>query len=150
MINLALKRIKYYNIIIISLIVLQSCNTTTLSKEELKNISNIRSEIVIEDGVKENSLNDVSVILYNGDKRISNDNIQVQLNGKQLNLHVSVGNYYDRYPVYTTDNLERNESYYFEIILPDSTKYPLAFIKPNKITSEFNFPKNMFLDKDLY
>ena len=148
MMNLVSNRMKYYNIIIILLIVIQSCNTTTLSKEELKNISNIQSEILIEDGTKRNSLNKINVVLSNGDKRISNDNIQVQLNGKPLKLYISTGNYYDKYPVYTTANLERSESYYFEIILPDSTKYPLAFIKPNKIKSEFNFPKNMYLDKD--
>ncbi|WP_339848745.1 hypothetical protein [uncultured Dokdonia sp.] len=138
---------KYYHIIFI-LLIFQSCNTTTLSEKEANNISNLQVEIIIEDGTNQNSLNKINAFLTNGEKSIINDNIQIQLNGKPLELFVRTGNYYDKYPVYRTDELERRESYYFEIILPDSTKHPIAFIKPSKITSKFNFPTNFSLDKD--
>ena len=128
--------------------IFQSCNTTTLSEKEANNILNYKVKVIIEDGNKDNSLNKINVFLSNGKKNIINENIQIQLNGKPLKLFVRTGNYYDKYPVYRTDDLERNEAYYFEIILPDSTKYPVAYIKPTKITSEFNFPKNLHLDKD--
>ena len=138
---------RYYNIIFI-LLLFQSCNTTTLSEKEANNISNIQVEILIEDGIKKTSLNKINAYISNGEKRIINENIKVVLNGKPLKLFVRTGNYYDKYPVYLTDNLVRRESYYFEIVLPDSTRYPIAYIKPSKITSEFNFPKNIPLDED--
>ncbi len=140
-------RFIHYNIIFI-LLIFQSCNTTTLSEKEANNISNIQVEILIEDGTNQNSLNKINAFLTNGEKNIINDNIQIQLNGKPLELFVRTGNYYDKYPVYRTDELERRESYYFEIILPDSTKYPIAYIKPDKITTKSNFPINFSLDKD--
>ncbi len=138
---------KYYTILFM-LLLLQGCNTITLSEEEVNNISNIEAKISIGTGSEQNSLHGISVFLSDGEKNIMNEAIQIQLNGKPLELFVGVGNYYDKYPVYRTDDLERRESYYFEIILPDSTKYPIAYIKPPKITSEFNFPKNISLDKD--
>lgn len=138
---------RYYKIIFI-LLIFQSCNTTTLSKKEANNISNIQVEILIEDGTKEKSLNKINAYLFNGKKKIINENIKIQLNGKPLEFFVRTGNYYDKYPVYHTNDLVRRESYYFEIILPDSTKYPIAYIKPSKITSEFNFSENISLDKD--
>lgn len=138
---------KYYNIIFI-LFIFQSCNTTTLSEKEVNNISNIQAKILIEDVTKQHSLNKINVFLSNGKKKIINKDIKIQLNGKPLELFVRTGNYYDKYPVYTTDQLERRESYYFEIILPDSTKYPIAFIKPSELTTDFNFPKSISIDKD--
>jgi len=138
---------RYYKILFIVLI-FQSCNTITLPEREANNISNIQVEILIEDGFKEKALNKINAYLSNGEKRIINKNIKIQLNGKPLELFVRTGNYYDKYPVYRTDDLVRRESYYFEIILPDSTKYPIAYIKPGKRTSEFNFAKNISLDND--
>jgi len=70
---------------------------TTLSKKEANNISNLRVEILIEDGVKEKSLNKINAYLYNGKKRIINENIKIQLNGKPLELFVRTGNYYDKF-----------------------------------------------------
>lgn len=137
---------RYYTIFILLLFL--SCNTITLSKKEANNIANIQVEILMEDGGKEKSLNKINAYLSNGKKRIINENIKILLNGKPLELFVRTGNYYDKHPVYHTDDLVRKESYYFEIILPDSTKHPIAYIKPSKVTSEFNFPENMSLDKD--
>ncbi len=138
---------RYYKTLFL-LLLFQSCNTTTLSKEEANNISNIHVEILIEDGDNETSLNKVSAYLSNGEKRIINKNIKILLNEKPLDLFVRTGNYYDKHPVYYTDDLSRKEAYYFEIILPDSTKYPIAYIKPSKITSEFNCSENISLDND--
>lgn len=133
---------------LIILLVFNSCNSTTLSENEANSITNFKLEILIEDGTKQNSLEKINVLLTNGKKYIINEKIKIQLNGKPLELFVRTGNYYDKYPVYFTNDLSRSESYYFEIILPDSSKYPIAYIKPRKITSEFNFSKNISFDKD--
>ena len=138
---------KYYKIIYI-LLIFQSCNTTTLSDKEASEISNLRVEILIEDGAKNKSLNHINAFIYKDGKKIINNNIKIQLNGKPLELFVRQGNYYDKYPVYMTKDLMKSEFYYFEIILPDSIKYPLAYIKPTEITTEFSFPKNIDLDQD--
>ena len=138
---------KFYKIISFLLIFI-SCNTTTLSEEEANDISNLRVEIFIVDGTEKKSLNHINAFIYKGNKKIINKNIEIQLNGKPLELFVRQGNYYDRYPVYSTKDLIRRESYYFEITLPDSSKYPLAYIKPAEITTTFNFPENIDLDQD--
>ena len=60
--TLILNRIKYYTLTIILIVIFQSCNTTSFSENELKNISNIQSEISIEDGSKQNSLNKLKLL----------------------------------------------------------------------------------------
>lgn len=138
---------KPYKLLFI-LLLIQSCNTTTLTKKEASNLLNIQAEVSIVDRGDKELLSDIQVILSDGEKRILNDNIQIQLNGTALDFFVGIGNYHDKYPVYRTDDLKRKESYYFEIILPDSTKHPIAYIKPKKVTSEFEFSKSTSLDDD--
>jgi len=123
---------KYYSILFI-LFVFNSCdNVSILSNSDASNLAKIKVNITIKDGTKKNSLDYVKVKLSDGKKQIINKNIKILLNSKPLELFVRQGNYYEKHAYYGTDDLLRNESYYFEIILPDSSKYPLAFIKPLK------------------
>ncbi len=138
---------KYYKLILI-LLIFSGCDVSTLSDEDTKNISKLKVNILIQDGTKDQSLNLIKVNLTDGEKQIINEKIKILLNGKPLELFVRTGNYYDKTSYYATDDLLRSESYYFEIILPDSSNYPLAYIKPNKIPTEFNFPKNISINKD--
>ncbi len=107
--------------------------------------------IYIKDENKEELLSEIKVNLTDGKKQIINDKIKVLLNGKPLKLFVRTGNYYDKHSSYSTDDLLRNESYYFEIILPDSTKYPLAFLKPLKRSdsAQFYFPKVFYENENI-
>ncbi|NQY29457.1 MAG: hypothetical protein HRT69_08295 [Flavobacteriaceae bacterium] len=141
---------KYYSILFI-LFVFSSCNVSTLSNSDATNLAKMKVNITIQDGTKKNSLDYIEVKLSDGKKQIINKNIKIILNNKPLELFVRQGNYYDKYPWYGTDDLLRNESYYFEIVLPDSTKYPLAFIKPLKRrdNAKFNIPKKNSKNKDL-
>ena len=140
---------KYYNLIFL-LLIFSGCDVSTISDADAKNISKLKAEILIEDGDKKNALNYIKVYLTDGKKQIINADIKVLLNNKPLKLLVRQGNYYDKYSFYSTDSLSRNESYYFEIILPDSTKYPLAFVKPHKEyrNAKFNLPESLSLNED--
>jgi len=138
---------KYYNLILI-LFIFSGCDVSSISDADIKNISKLKVNILIQDGDKDNDLTLIKVNLTDGKKQIINEKIKILLNGKPLELFVRTGNYYDKTSYYATDDLLRSESYYFEIILPDSSNYPLAYIKPNKIPAEFNFPENISINKD--
>lgn len=120
---------KYIQILCIVWI-LQSCTTVTLSELEVNNITSFQVKIMIEDGGDEKSLNKIAAYLSDGEKKITNQNIKILCNDEPLDLFVRIGNYYDKYPVYTTDDLLKRASYYFEMVLPNGRKHPLAFIKP--------------------
>jgi len=108
----------------------------------------MKISITVQDDSKKNKLNYVVVNLSDGKKQIINKNIKVLLNNTPLELFVRTGNYYDKHSYYGANDLLRKESYYFEIILPDSTKLPLAFIKPNKAATAFNYPENISADEN--
>lgn len=133
---------KYYKIILI-LLAFTSCDVSTISENETKDISKLKVNIYIQDDGKDELLNEIKVNLTDGKKQIINEQIKVLLNGKPLELFVRQGNYYDKHSFYSTDDLLRSESYYFQIILPDSTIHPLAFLKPLKKndSAQFYIPK---------
>ena len=133
---------KYYKLLLI-LLGFTSCDAATISEKDTKNLSKLKVNIYIKDGNKDELLNSIKVKLTDGKKQIINDKIKILLNGKPLKLFVRTGNYYDKHSSYSTDDLLRKESYYFEIILSDSTKYPLAFLKPLKRndSAKFYIPK---------
>ena len=128
-----------------------SCDVSTISENETKDISKLKVTIYIQDGNKDELLNKIKVNLTDGKKQIINKKITILLNGKPLKLFVRQGNYYDKHSSYSTDDLLRRESYYFEIILPDSTKYPLAFLKPSKRSdsAQFYIPKAFYENKNI-
>jgi len=133
---------KYYKIILI-LFAFTSCDVSTISKNDTKNISKLKANIYIQDDGKDELLNEIKVNLTDGKKQIINNKITILLNGKPLELFVKQELYYTTTSFYKDTNLVRRNSYYFEIILPDSTKYPLAFLKPlkKKDSAKFYIPK---------
>jgi len=84
-------------------------------------------------------------------KQIINEKIKVLLNGKPLELYVKQELYYTKTSFYRDANLERRDSYYFEIILPDSTRHPLAYLKPLKKSdsAKFYIPKKAYSNKNV-
>lgn len=143
-------KMKYISILFIFL-VFYSCDVTTSSKSSITSLSNIKASITIQDGTKKNSLNFVEVKLFDGKKQLTNENIKILLNNTPLELYVRTGNYYDKHSYYGTNDLSRKDSYYFEIILPDSTRSPIAFIKPYKAYADvkFNMPEYIPLNDDI-
>jgi hypothetical protein len=141
---------KYFSILFIFL-VFYSCDVSTSSKSSITSLSNIKASITIQDGTKKNSLNYVEVKLFDDKKQLINENIKILLNNTPLELYVRTGNYYDKHSYYGTDDLSRKDSYYFEIILPDSTRLPIAFIKPYKAYADvkFNIPEQIPLKNDV-
>jgi len=136
--------------LLLILFVFCSCDVST--NPNVINSVKMKVNITIQDGTNKNTLNYIKVKLSDGKKQIINKNIKILLNNNPLELFVRQGNYYDTYShygtSYGTDELLRKDYYYFELILPDSTKLPLAFIKPNKISTKFNIPKNISTDED--
>jgi len=130
-------------ILILSLFILFSCDVSSISESDINKISKFKVNIYIYDGDKDHLLNKLRVKLSDGKKQIINEKIKILLNGKPLELYVKQELYYTKTSFYRATNLLRNDSYYFEIILPDSTKYPLAFVKPLKKSdsAKFYIPK---------
>jgi len=137
-------KLKYYKILLV-IVVLNSCDVAELSENDSNNISKLKANIIIEEGTKDTSLDGLKVLLSNGKKQIINEKIKILLNGEPMNLFVKNDLYYTKKSFYRTDSLSRNDSYYFEIILPDSTKYPLAYIAPEKKkkNAKFNIPEKV-------
>lgn len=144
-----LSKLKYLKLLLI-LLIFQSCDESSLTGSDLNDLEKLRVNISIKDGNKRNSLNSVTLRLTDGEKQIINENITILLNDSPLNLFVKKELYYTKKSFYTTDSLRRKESYYFEIILPDSTRHPLAFIKPTVRSNEarFNFSKQNSINED--
>lgn len=129
---------KYYKLIII-LFIFCGCDVSSISDLDSNNLSKLKVRISIQDGSKDHLLNELRVKLSDGKKQIINDKIKILLNGKPLDLYVKKELYYTKTSFYRGINLQRNDSYYFEIILPDSTKHPLAYIKPLKKSDSVKF-----------
>ena len=139
--------LKFIYIIILSGLII-SCNTVSLTEMEASQLSHIKAEIVIEKFYTESNLKNIYVTLSNGEKFLINENIEVFLNSKPLHFFVRTGNYNDKYPIYRSQDLLKEDSYYFEIKLADGTLHPLAFIKPSAFQTNFNIPNKFSLDKD--
>lgn len=132
------------------LILVISCDVSTISDKELKNISNIKANIYIQDYNEGDCLNKIIVYVTDGKKQIISNLIKIKVNEIPLELIVRQELYYTKKSYYTVHNFIRSECYYFEITLPDSTIYPLAFIKPSNINDslEFNIPQVISREKD--
>jgi len=140
---------KFYTTIFFFLLFF-SCDVSFVSIKNAKDISKIKVSIYIEDGVKDKSLDHIMVKLSDGKKQIINKGIRILLNSEPLELFIKEELYYTKLSYYKSNNLLRKDSYYFEIILPDNTKYPLAFIKP--ITeiekTKFLIPEKIFRNEN--
>jgi len=141
--------VKKYFSLLLFLISILSCDVATLSKEEASKINNYRINIQIYDHFEE-KLNRITVSLSNGKKQIIDKDIKILVNNKPLYFFLKQELYYTKKSYYYLDTLKRKESYYFEIILRDSTKHPIAFIKPsdNKLM-EFNIPKTVSKNENI-
>lgn len=133
---------KYYKLLIITLI-LFSCDVSKISETKKVSLAKVKVIIEIQDRFKNKMLTSIKVKLSDGKKQIISKKIKVLLNDIPLDLYVKKDLYYTKTSYYRTDSLTRKDSYYFEIILPDSTRHPLAFIKPKSINvnTKFNIPK---------
>ena len=132
---------KYYKIIFVFFI-FTSCDVSTISDIDAKSISKLKVNIYIQDGTHDNSLDELKVYLTDGKKKIINDKIKIVLNGKPLELFVKQELYYTKKSFYRDTNLLRSDSYYFEIVLPDNTIHPIAYLKPLKRDNvKFYIPK---------
>lgn len=140
---------KYFTILI-ALFFLQSCEVSLISDEKASDLRNLEARILIttmDSG--ENATDYISLYLSDGKKQIINDNIKILLNDVPMILVVTHKPFYQKSSVYTTDELTQSATYYFEIILPDGTKHPLAFIKPFKRNAAFHIPKSVPINEDL-
>lgn len=140
---------KHYNLLLI-LLLFVSCDVSTLSSKDLKGLNKLKINITIEDVLGNTTLSQIKVRLSDGKKQVINKDISILLNGSPLKLYVKNELYYTKTSFYETDNLLRKDDYYFEIILPNKTKYPIGYIKPVNKDSDLNFtiPENAFLNED--
>ncbi|MHA7058821.1 hypothetical protein ACWGOQ_0016470 [Aquimarina sp. M1] len=124
------------------LFVIYSCDVSLISDKNARNIKKLKAYILIHDGDKEKELNYIKVIVSDGKKKIINEDIKIIMNGSPLYLYIKDELYFTKTSYYTTDDVVRSDSYYFEIVLPDKTKYPLAYIKPiqQKKKTTFEIP----------
>lgn len=122
---------KYYQLIFI-LLLFASCDVSTLTNKDVSNLGNLSIHVLITDGDKSDDLNNIKLRLTDGKKQIINEDIKVLLNDLPLELYVKNQLYYTKKSFYTTNDRTRKEAYYFEIILPDSSRHPLAYIQPKK------------------
>ncbi len=154
-------QITKYFYLLVFLLFITGCDVSSLSDEEITDLSIIKAEIIIKETY--NGSNEIKVFLSDGCKQIISKNIKVKVNGNLLELWVIDELYYTTksyYTNYTTkpnvfhseEIFPRSNSYYFEIILPDSTVYPLAYIKPiNKSdmdSIQINIPEIISRDKN--
>lgn len=118
--------------LLLLLLIFSSCDVSTLGGKDANDLSKYKATILIETNNKKEDLSRIKVSLSDGDKQIINDQVKILVNNIPMNLYVHNNLYYTKTSFYTTDSLSKKASYYFEIILPDSTKHALAFIKPLK------------------
>lgn len=142
-------RMKFYKLIFIFFI-FNACDVSSISDADTNNLSKLRAKIFIQDGTKDKLLNRVKVELTDGKKQIINEKIKILLNGKPLELFVKEELYYTKTSFYRDTNLLRHDSYYFQIILPDSTIHPLGYLNPTKKSdsAQFYIPKKKYRNEN--
>ncbi len=73
------------------------------------------------------------------------------LNNQPFKLVTRKSNYYISYSEYVLSERKKDEAYLFEIILADSSRHKLAYIKPRKNYMDLNYavPEEFYSDKNL-
>lgn len=140
-----------YLLVILTLFVVTACDVSKLSEEEVNDLGNLNVRVLISDGTHKNSSNSIVVYLTDkNQKKIINKDIKVLLNNTELDLYIKSEIYYQKIAYYHTDKLTEKNSYYFEIMLPDGNRYPLAYIQPLKKydQTKFHIPKAVSITKD--
>lgn len=133
------------------ILLLASCDVSSISDEKLNEISNIKANIYMEYDVISGERSDLLVYITDGEDQIINPNLKVYVNDSLMNLRVRQDMYYTKKSWYTIDDLPNVESYYFQIVTPDSVKHALAFIKPSALPENLHFelPKKHTSTQDL-
>ncbi|NRR92418.1 hypothetical protein HSX10_12645 [Winogradskyella undariae] len=132
--------------LLLLLLIFSRCDVSTLGGKAVNDLSKYKATILIETNNKKEDLRRIKVSLSDGDKQIINDEVKILVNNIPMELYVKDELYYTKTSFYTTDSLSKKASYYFEIILPDSTKHALAFIKPNEAynLTKFEIPDTIY------
>ncbi|MDY8135375.1 hypothetical protein [Aquimarina sp. 2201CG5-10] len=107
-----------------------SCNTSSLSKKNTVDLSEIGSSIEINQDPYDHNKNQISVLLfdYKG-KQIGNDKIKILVNKQELDLDIKEELYYTKKIRYKGGNIPVTDSFDFEIKLPDGSIFPLSYTK---------------------
>lgn len=132
------------------ILLLASCDVSSISDEKLNKISNIKANIYMKYDLISGERNNLLVYITDGDKQIINPNLKVYVNDSLMSLSVRQDMYYTKKSWYAIDDLPDAESYYFQIVTPDSIKHALAFIKPSALPENLHFdlPKTHISSKN--
>lgn len=133
------------------MVLLVSCDVSSISNRKLNDISNIKANIYIEYDLVSGKRNDLLVYITDGEDQIINPNLKVYVNDSLMSLRVRQDMYYTKKSWYAIDDFPNSESYYFQIVTPDSVKHALAFIKPSTPPKNLHFelPKKHISSQDL-
>ena len=140
----------YFGLLVI-VFIFGSCDVSTFSNTDVVDLDKLNVIINIQNSNKTSKRGYLKVKLSDGNKQIINKNIHVLLNNIPLDLYVKDNLYYTKTSYYKTDRVLNDSAYYFEIILPDSTRYPLAFIKPRvkDAAVKFTIPEHITSKEEL-
>jgi len=144
---------KYINILLLTLII-QSCSKTEKTKyleniEVDERLASISANIYITDDNHPEKLSAIELNVYDGGRFNSKNTIL--LNNQPFILETRKSNYYKSYSSYKLKKYKKDEAYLFEIILEDSSRHTLAYIKPRKDYMDLNYiiPKHFSSDENL-
>lgn len=112
------RRLTLLFFLIFSLLLFMSCKDSKLSKEKITDLSWIGADIAISQNLTDKNENEVSVKLFdkNGDI-ISNDSVQIKLNGVDLELQKRQGLYYTNETRYYSTDIPIDKGYHLTINL---------------------------------
>lgn len=138
-------------LMITGILTLFGCTNSPLSHQQILNIDTLRAEITIQQDPYHSEKNSVTVRLSDTDnKQINNDAIIITVNNQALDLYTKQEAYYTEFVSYVAENIQGDDSFYFEIMLWDDQIFPLAYIKQiMPITSEsISYPKMVKITND--
>lgn len=126
-------------LIVISVALLAvSCNQSSLTNKDLRDIAVIKAEIEIHQNLEKQGDNYTRVELYDSDNHeIRNDTVKVFINGTKLDYIIKDELYYTKDYYYLSQNVTPiNNKYRLEIELPNGKRFFLAEIKALKPIKE--------------
>ncbi len=147
---------KHFKILLLFLGI-QSCDTTETKKdwylpniEKDERLANISVNIFLGDDNDPDRLTNIDLRTLDGG--LMNNKNTILLNNQPFELVTRKSNFYISYSQYELDdNFLKNEDYLFEIILEDSSRHTLAYIKPRKDYQDLNYniPENFSKNEKL-
>lgn len=133
-----------------------SCTKTKKDKnlyianiENDERLANIYFNLYITDNNDSNNLIRTSLRALDDGKM--NDKNTFLLNNKPFSMVTRQSNYYISYATYVAHEYIKNQDYLFEVILADSSRHTLAYIKPRNDYQDLNYmiPKHFSYDTNL-